>query len=354
MSPEEEPSTVPTRLHRPAVLFAALAMMLFSASFLSAQITVDLSIKRTIFVAYEPLLATVRITNLTGARLLLADVQSKKWFGFQIETLDGRPIPPSDPDYEIAPIQIEPGDSVTRTVNLTQLYPLGDLGSYRIRASVYAAELSSYFTSPPLTVEITEGRLIWQQTVGVPGGAGLAGSTRTINLLTHRLADKTDLYLRIEDRQAGVIYCTHRLGDCISFGKPEIQLDAENVIHVLQNNIPREFIYSKVGLNGKILERLTYSAPKERPQLFRDTNGIVAVRGGIPYDPKASPTPTVIPKLSDRPAAMDAPIPSLTPEKPQTAPSNDSTAKKSKAPPFPKARTAPLTNPPALPTSKID
>jgi len=348
---------VRSRLPCPTALLVALLMMLLSSSLLKAQVTVDLSIKRTIFVAYEPLLATVRITNLTGARLLLADVQAKKWFGFQIETLDGRPIPPSDSEYEIAPIQIEPGDSITRTVNLTQLYPLGDLGSYRIRASVYAAELSSYFTSPPLTVEITEGRLIWQQTVGVPGGAGIEGATRTISLLTHRLADRTDLYLRIEDKQAGVIYCTHRLGDCISFGKPEIQLDAENGIHVLQNNIPREFIYSKVGLNGKILERLTYSAPKDRPRLVRANDGSVAVQGGIPYDPKASPTPAVIPKLSDRPVALDAPIPSLTPEKLPAPPSKNSAKQPSGKPslsPSPKPQKSTQTNPPSVPPSRID
>ena len=346
-----------TRLPSPAALIAALIVMMLSPSVSRAQVTVDLSIKRTIFVAYEPLLATVRITNLTGGRLLLADVQGKKWFGFEIESLDGRPIPPSDSDYEIAPIQIEPGDSISRTVNLTQLYPLGDLGSYRIRASVYAAELSSYFASPPLTVEITEGRLIWQQTVGVPGGAGLAGTTRTISLLTHRLADRTDLYLRIEDKQAGIIYCTHRLGDCISFGKPEIQLDAENGIHVLQNNIPREFIYSKVGLDGKVLERLTYSAPKDRPQLVRANDGSVSVQGGSPYDPKASPTPNVIPKLSDRPVALDAPIPSLTPEKSPSPPSKNSAKQPTNKPgisPTPKPRTAGPSNQPAVPSSRID
>jgi hypothetical protein len=322
-----------------------------------SQVTVDLSIKRTIFVAYEPLLATVRITNLTGGRLLLADVQGKKWFGFELEGMDGRPIPPSDPDYEISPIQIEPGDSITRTVNLTQLYPLGDLGSYRIRARVYAAELSSYFTSPPLTVEITEGRLIWQQTVGVPGGAGVAGATRTISLLTHRLADRTDLYLRIEEKQAGIVYCTHRLGDCISFGKPEIQLDAENGIYVLQNNIPREFIYSKVGLDGKILERMTYSAPKERPRLVRANDGTVSVQGGVPYDPKASPTPTIIPKLSDRPVAFDAPMPSLSPEKsPSRRPGNSANQVpgKSGSSPTPKVRPSTVTNVPAVPTSRTD
>lgn len=321
--------------HRPSwervgiALFSAAAILLPWNGTARAQVTVDLSIKRTIYVAYEPLLATVRITNLSGNRLLLADVEGKKWFGFQIETLDGRPIPPRDPNYEIEPIQVGPGESISRTINLTQLYPLSDFGSYRVRASVYAAELSGYFSSPPLTVEITEGRLLWQQTVGVPSPAGLENSTRTISLLSHRLSERTDLYLRIEDKQAGIIYCTHRLGDFISYGKPEIKLDAANTIHILQNNIPREFIYSKIGLNGKILERATLSAPKQRPQLVRSNDGTVTVVGGIPFDPKATPTPGLIPKLSERPVALPTPEQASTPgkkmkDKPKTTPSPSS------------------------------
>jgi hypothetical protein len=290
---------------------------------------VDLSIRRSIYVAYEPLLASVRITNLSGQRLLLADVEGRKWFGFQIETLDGRPIPPSDPDYEIEPIQVGPGESISRTVNLTQLYPISDFGSYRIRASVYSAELNGYFSSPPLIVEITDGRVLWQQVVGVPGREGLEGSARTVSLLSHRLSERTDLYLRIEDKASGIVYCTHRLGDFIAYGKPEIELDSSNVIHVLQNNVPREFIYSKVGLDGKIIERLSYHAPKDRPRLLRTQDGTVSVQGGIPFDPRATPTPGVLPKLSDRP------IPLPTPEQAAT-PSSKVKAKPSPKP-FPKA-----------------
>ena len=292
-------------------LFGVLLVLCPTAS-MKAQILVDLSIKRNLYIAYEPLLATVRITNLSGNRLLLADVEGKKWFGFQIETLDGRPIPPSDPNYEIEPLQIEPGATVTRTVNLTQLYPLSDFGSYRVRATVYSTELNGYFSSPPLTIEITEGRLIWQQVVGVPGVERGAGSSRTISLLSHRLPDRTDLYLRIEDKSVGLVYCTHRLGDYISYGKPEVQLDAFNTVHVLQNSAPHLFVYSKVGLDGKILERTSFQAPKERPQLKRSSDGTVIVMGGIAFDPRATPTPASIPKLSDRPPI--APLPTPTPE----------------------------------------
>jgi len=305
-----------TAMPRATSLALALFLVLiaFPPTTLHSQILVDLSIKRVLYLAYEPLLATVRISNLSGNPLLLADVEGKKWFGFQVDTLDGRPIPPSNPDYEIEPIKVGPGESITRTINLVQLYPLADFGSYRIRASVYSAELSNYFSSPALTIEITEGRLLWQQTVGVPARDGIRGGSRTISLLSHRLTERTDLYLRIEDKEAGIVYCTHRLGDYISYGKPDIMLDASNTIHVLQNNIPHEFIYTKVGLDGKILDQLSYTAPKSRPQLKRFEDGTISVVGGALFDPKATPTPGIIPNLSDRP------VPLPTPEQPNPTP----------------------------------
>ena len=315
-------------------------LMLSGAGMVKAQILVDLAIKRNLYIAYEPLLATVRITNLSGNRLLLADVEGKKWFGFQIETLDGRPIPPSDPNYEIAPQQIEPGTTIARTVNLTQLYPINDFGSYRIRGTVYSTELNGYFSSPPLTIEITEGRLIWQQTVGVPGMESGAGSSRSISLLAHRLPERTDLYLRIEDKSVGLVYCTHRLGDYISYGKPDVQLDALNTIHILQNSAPHLFVYSKVGLDGKILERTSYEAPKERPQLKRSSEGEVVVMGGTPFDPHASPTPGSIPKLSDRPPI--APLPTPTPEVKAAVKPGFFSKKTPKQTPTPRATPTPL------------
>ena len=73
-----------------------------------------------------------------------------------------------------------------------------------------------------------------------------------------------------------------------------------------------EFIYSKIGLSGKILDRATLSAPKDRPRLARAQDGTVAVVGGIPFDPKATPPPGLIPKLSERPVALPTPEPAPT------------------------------------------
>ena len=326
-------------------LLMFLVASLMTCQSLRAQVLVDLSIKRVLYVAYEPLLVTVRITNLSGGRLLLSDVDGKKWFGFQIETLDGRPIPPSDPDYQIAPQEVGPGESITRTVNLTQLYPMGDFGSYRIMASIYVAELSQYFSSPPLTVEITEGRLIWQQVVGVPGISDLKGSSRTVSLLSHRLPERTDLYLRIEDKESGIVFCTHRLGDYISYSKPEVLLDSANNIHVLQNPQPRLFVYSKVGLNGKIMDRASLNAPKDHPRLRREKDGSVVVVGGIPFDPHASPTPNKISNLSERPVPLPTPTPLPTPKPGGKKPPKE----KEPAFEFPGGSTNPPTSPKSSP-----
>jgi len=324
------------------LLLVSALLLLSTSGALRAQVIVDLSIKRTLFLAYEPLLATVRITNLSGNQLLLADVEEKKWFGFEIETLSGSPIPPNNPDYQIQPLQLGSGESISRTVNLTQLYPMTDFGSYRVRASVFANELNKYFSSPPLTVEITEGRLLWNQTVGLPSADGTSTGTRTISLLSHRLTDLTDLYLRIEDKESGIMYCTHNLGSFIAYGKPDILLDSDNTIHVLQNTSPREFVYSKVGLDGKILQRTSLQAPKDRPQLKRASDGSVTVIGGFAYDPKASPTPTLIPNLSDRPPAL--PLPSTTPETSQKKPKSREihSTKKSSPRPSPDPSATPL------------
>ena len=51
----------------PYLIFSLFVLLTFSSQ---AQITVDLSLKRTLYIAYEPLLVTVRINNLSGNRLL--------------------------------------------------------------------------------------------------------------------------------------------------------------------------------------------------------------------------------------------------------------------------------------------
>lgn len=290
--------------------FARLAAVLLGlfviAPTLHAQIRVDLELRRSLYLRYEPVLAFVNITNLSGRDLELSDDGNHKWFGFQIETGEGRLVPPYDADYIIDPIVIGAGQTVRRAINLTPVYPLTEYGMYRVRATIYLRDAGRYFSSAPLNIEITEGRLIWQQRVGVPAHVRGGPGTRTISLLAHRLPRTNQLYLRIQDEESGLVYCTHQLGRMVAFGQPQIELDAENNAHIFQQVAPSQFLYSKIGLGGEILGRQQYTATERRPVLRKRDDGTVDVIGGVAVEAAAEgaePAPA-LPSVSDRPVAL--------------------------------------------------
>lgn len=292
-----------------------LAVLLFlSAGLVQAQIQVDIAFKRSLYMIYEPIICTVSITNLSGRMLDLSDTPTNKWFGFQIETTKGLPVPPINSDYRNEPMQIPAGQKLSRNINLTPLYPLGEFGTYRVQATIFSAQLGNkYFSSPRLNIEVTEGRLLWKETVGVPPGVA-EGQERTISILAHRLPRTSMLYLRMEDRNAGIVYCTTQLGRFVAFSNPDVQLDGGNQVHILQNIAPRAFLYSQFDLNGKVVTQQAYQLEKDRPTLVRGTDGTVTVKGGLPYDPKAEPAERKLPKMSDRPVPLPTPASKPTPE----------------------------------------
>jgi hypothetical protein len=278
----------------------------------SAQVKVDISFRRTLYMMYEPLVCTVTIQNLSSRTLDLEDTPRDKWFGILVESVDGRPLPPINPNYSNEPLSLEPGKTVKRAINLTPLFPF-EFGTYRVRATIYSKQLGRYFSSQPLNVEITEGRKIFEETVGVPEGAG-SGATRTFTLLVHRLPSTTVLYLRVRDPDAGRIYCTVPLGRLVTFGSPEVQFDHNNHIHVLQNAAPRIFLHTEADINGKVLKQQGIQAEKVRPALTRRPDGSVVAQGGVPFDPKATPPAQQLPKLTDRPVPLPTPQGKPTPE----------------------------------------
>ncbi|MFA7344861.1 MAG: hypothetical protein WC003_11195 [Terrimicrobiaceae bacterium] len=291
-----------------------LAAFLLAALPANAQVQVDISMKRNLYIAYEPILATVTITNLSGNELTLADSGHYKWFGLQVETLDGRPLAPVNGEYSNAPVELGPQQKISRTVNLTPLFPVSEFGGYRLKANVFSQANSRFFASPSLNFEVTDGQVLWQKAVGVPDGSPGAGSTRTISLLSHRLSQSTQLYIRIEDKQAGIVYCTHQLGRFLSFGAPSVLLDTQNRVHILQNAAPKAYIYSKIGLNGEVMDRKSYNEFSSRPELRRGSDGSVLIVGGQAYDPNAAQPEQSLPSMQDRPVPLPTPKGKPAPE----------------------------------------
>ena len=269
-----------------------------------AQIAVDLQIKRRTFIRYEPIIATVTLTNLSGRDLVMRDGESQ-WFGFQIVTSTNVPVPARNANYHLDALELKAGSTVKRSVNLNALFALGEFGLYRIRAQIYSDELNKFFPSRPQNIEISDGQVIWQQTVGVPEGMPDAGKMRHVSLLVWQERDRQHLYCRIEDRDQGVVYCTTELGHLVANSRPEVQFDLANNLYILNYVGPKSYTLYKVGIDGEFLGQTKYAAPKSRPYLRRLADGTLQIVGGRREVAQAATEPPA-PKLSDRPPGLRA------------------------------------------------
>jgi hypothetical protein len=265
-----------------------------------AQIQIDLKFPRLQFIAYEPVTATLGITNLAGRDIDLHDADGQSWFGFEVTRAEGQPVGPLTTATAQPPLKIEAGKRVTQKINLTTLYPVYDFGVYHVRAHIYFPDLGKYFYSQAKVFEVTDARPIWQQTVGMPGDTAGPGKVRTYSLLSNRFPNHTSLYVRVADKDTGIVYATYSLGRVIAFDEPQVQLDQANQLHVLHCAGPRSWSYSVVGLNGELVSHSSYAETRTRPRLIHAADGAVSVRGGIIEAPVAA-TSKAGPKLSDRP-----------------------------------------------------
>lgn len=278
-----------------------LACVLMFAATARAQIQVDLKFKRLQYIAYEPVMATLGITNLAGRDVDLRDADGEAWFGFEVTGKEGQPIGPFRSGNTQPALKIEAGKRVTQKIDLTALYPVQDFGTYHVRAHIYFPDLGKFFYSQTKVFEVTTARPVWQKTVGLPEGTGGRGNARTYSLLSNRFSDHTSLYVRVEDKDSGTVYATYSLGRAIAFNEPQAEIDRSNQLHVLHCTAPRSWSYAHVGLNGELIAHSSFMETKTRPRLFHADDGTVAVRGGMLDQPAAAAVHGNVPKLSDRP-----------------------------------------------------
>ena len=111
-------------------------IFLFAAA-AKAQVQVDLKFKRLQYIAYEPVVATVAITNLAGRDIELHDADGQSWLGFEITGSEEQPIAPLSGANREPPLRIQAGQRVTRQINLTPLYPVNEFGAYHVLSLIH-------------------------------------------------------------------------------------------------------------------------------------------------------------------------------------------------------------------------
>lgn len=287
-------------MRRPALFFLLLLCFVAGAH---AQLSVNLEVKRRNFVRYEPILITVSITNLAGRDLVLEDGASP-WFGFTVFYGDAQTvISPRNPDYHLDPIDLKLGETVKRTINLIDLYPISELGFYRVRANIYSAAHDKYFSTRTANLDIEDGRTIWKQVVGVPETFPNSGAMHEFRLISAIGGSHNYLYARITEPDSGKVFGCYRLGPLIDNTQPDIQFDTTNTLHVLLLIAPKTYTLTQIGVNGQVYGQWTYDAPKFKPALRRDGSGNLEIVGATRRAaPVAGATPA--PKLSDRPPGL--------------------------------------------------
>jgi hypothetical protein len=215
-----------------------------------------------------------------------------------------------NPEYKNQPVTILNGESVTRSVDLLQLYPVDEYGSYKVRAAIYYQETKKYLSSDQTIIEISDGRKMWSQTVGVPSGKEGDGQLRQFSLLSFQTPKELQLYCRVVDEQTGTNLATFPLGRILTGAKPMVEFNDDNTLFAFHMTGPNVYALSKIGVNGEWLGQTLYNAPKGRATVRKKAGGTMVVVGATrdrTKDAQAAGGPPV-PKLSDAPPVA-VPVP---------------------------------------------
>jgi hypothetical protein len=258
-----------------------VAVLALSGAFVAgaqAQLIVQIRMAREAFLLYEPLPVLVTIRNVSGRPIQLDEVGGRHWLDFTVSEENGREVLCLAGLQSEGSVTIPPNQSITRTVDLLPSYDLRSRGVYRVQAVVDSGGMRT--SSSPLRFNITQGREIWTQTLGLPTRDDQPEEYRTFSLQTRRDGHSDYLYICVRDARKNIVYGLLETGSYIPLGEPSVRFDKEACLHLLYQSSPRAFGYVRVNPFAQVSDRAVYSDYSSKPELVVDLEGTVTVRGG--------------------------------------------------------------------------
>lgn len=268
---------------------------------LQAQLATSLSMNKKTYVAGEPVIAEIIVTNHSGRELTLASSRALPWLSFVVTNSKGNPVPTRQLN-RFGAMKIKAGESLAKRVDLTEFFMLDSQGNYAVSGVVRdpSGGIEGASTNRML-FNLNPGRTYWSQKVGVRGGG--RDQTRELKLLTFSDGQKTQLYAQVIDGHTGSPLQTFPLGDALMLRRPMVTLDGKQRMHVMYLATPSMWVHSQVSADGKLVARdIHQRAAQGDPVLMAYGDGSVRVVNSILYDPKvAEEERKKIRKATDRP-----------------------------------------------------
>ena len=264
----------------------SLTLFLFvvSGPVLPAQIggvTVEIKLEQDQFLPNEDLMASVKVINLSGQKLLLG--KQPDWLTFSVEARDNYVASKiGDPPVE-GELALESSLAATRRVNLTPYYNFRQVGRYRVTATVRLPEWNLQASSAPKTFDVISGTRLKEIEFGVPlpGQSNSLPEMRKYVLQQSTYLKQLKLYFRLTDVSGSRTFRVYPIGLMTSDKEaPEAQVDGRSNLHVLHKIGARSFNYSVLNPDGEMMIRQTYEYAENRPRLRGDVEGNIFVGGG--------------------------------------------------------------------------
>ncbi len=286
-----------------AILLIALIGM--AAPAVAQVVSVEVLLESPQYLADEPLVAKVRISNSTGQTLRLGD--DPDWLTFTIETTEGPYVKGlRNPDV-VGGFELESSHTATKRIDLAPCFELNRTGRYKLTATVNVPRFGRSYRSPTKSFYIARGTELWRKTFGLPASATGApeGEPEIRNYILVQAISGPDnrLYARVTDRGEHN-YKVVPLGKLTSFSKPEAQLDKWSNLHVLYQSGARNFSYSMINPEGLLISRETHVYGETRPEMTHNDEGRIVIRGG-----NRQVTVDDIPPADLAQLALDNPLP---------------------------------------------
>ena len=279
------------------LLFLALA----ATGVASAQLSATLSIPKTQYVAGEPVVVVVTVTNHAGQILTISGDARTPWLDFIVKDRHGESVTPKGRSV-FGKMTIRAGESLSREVDLAQCFQLSEPGNFSVSALVHMpGDANGGATSNRVLFNQSPGSPYWTQKVGIPGKPG---QTREFRLLNFSGDEKSQIYAQVVDNRTGNNVRTFLLGDVLMLRKPLVTVDRLQRMHVLFLATPTMWVHCQVDSDGKLVDRQIHQRwTQGDPQLMTFGDGTVRVSNSVLYDQKAAAEAKAkIRKASDRPA----------------------------------------------------